>query len=805
MTKKLQKIVCLVIGILIIGAISAVVFMKTRFDVTENYSELKEEAYALYEQGKISDAIETLEAYCMYVVTDIDAKAVLGDWYYETGNQEDAYKQYYKTAESKRATEENVASLSVKNTSEIILEPLKEIKLEITPDVRMTKDMTLMITGHNIVPEQKNAGRIVLGEKILADEENYYTTEWFEVDPKGEYLTMSGGFNCAIWQFRDEYGTICAEAESTNEYRTTDTYSVNVYQMARAAIPEDAVQCRVTYFDRKKEAITASPYEELTIVYGRLPGESKVADFSYYEIPDLKEGEKIVLDKSGWTMVTTDGTLALEDWKTPSIEKGSYIKIGGKLPGRVSFNNSVKSSFAKEGIYTIRFDSMSSSAMGERMDDAKNLGFNSAVGNGTIALGENHFDNIYPWKDMKLCAIKNGKITYAGDANFALDGSSGDVFVEIPKFYVKRSVDERYDSISISGVKHDGFELDPAFVTKNGETDKIYVAAYLTAKGNSDELISASGVVPVLDLSPEKIKEKTAEKGKGFYEMDYAALAAVQKLFMVETGLRNSQYLYLGTCAYSIASAEEDGDYSLAISSNNNTNCINVTSEHNFVQGNNVIIFNSQNYEESYEKALQDVRQVKVVRDNPDGTQAVYFTGDPIKIESGVSAIAHVSTNNGSTRNVAAHTGAVSTERGTVSFKYRNIENLWGNAYVYIDGVTVNNGVATLTDRKGNKFNLAYNLPVGETSNPVNSMVRRLGYDVNHPTVMLPSEASGEATISTFYGDAYISGDGSEEYVLYYGGGWNSRACAGLFAFAANATKDENHTNTTGRMMYINE
>ncbi len=805
MTKKLQKIVWLVIGILIIGAITAVVSMKTRFDVTENYSELKEEAYALYQKGKTADAIETLKAYCMYVVTDIDAKTVLGDWYYETGSYEDAYNQYYKTAESKRATED-ISCLSVKNTSEIVLEPFKEIKLEITPDVRMTKDMTLMITGHNIVPEKIEEGRIILGEKNLADEGNYYTTGWFEVDPEGEYLTMSGGFNCAIWQFRDENGVICAEAESTNEYRTTNTYSVNVYQMARAAIPEDAVQCRVTYFDRKKEAVTASPYEELTIVYGRLPGESKAADFSYYEIPDLKEGEKIVLDESGWTMITKDGAAVLENWKIPSIEKGSYIKIGGKLPGRVSFNNSVKASFAKEGIYTIRFDSMSSSAMGERMDDAKNLGFNSAVGNKTIALGENHFDKIYPWKDMKLCAIKDGKITYAGDEKFALDGSCGDVFVEIPKFYVRRSVDERYDTISISGVKHDGFELDPAFVTKNGETDKLYVAAYLTAENTKGELISASDVMPVLDLSPEKLEAKTTEKGKGFYEMDYAALAAVQKLFMVETGLRNSQYLYMGTCAYSIASNKADGDYALALSSNNNTNCINIASDHNFGQGNNVIIFNSQNYEESYEKALNDVRQVKVVRDNADGTYAVYFTGDPIKIEGGVTAIAHVATNNGSTRNVAAHTGAVTTDRGTVSFKYRNIENLWGNAYVYIDGVTVKNGIATLTDRKGNKFNLAYNLPSDDNvSDPVKSMVRRLGYDISHPTVMLPSEANSDATISTFYGDAYITGGDSEEYVLHYGGGWNSRACAGLFAFATNATKDENHTNTTGRMMYLNE
>ena len=803
MSNKIKYAIAGLIAILLMAAGGAVWFMNYRYDVLNNVDDLKNKAIVLYETGDYETAIIQLETYCNHVATDVEARALLGDWYDAKGDENTAIMHYYQAATNKQMEENRINSLSVKNPEEILLEPVTKIKIEITPDVRRTSDMTLMITNHNLVPEKKFEGKISGTEAALTDDDNFYTTDWFSVDTKGKYLTMSGGFNHAVWQFKNEWGEIFAYAESSNTYRQKDTYSVNVYQMARANIPDKAVACRVTYFDKNKENMTASVDEELTIVYGRLPGESRNADVAYYKIPDLVDGEKIVFENSKWTMVTEKGETELADWKVPAIERGSHFSIGGVLPGRVSFEECEYADYSMERIYSIRFDSENPSATGERMDDAKNLGFNANIGNGYLALGENHFDNIYPWKDIKLCAIKDGKIAYEGEAEFATLRETGDVFVEIPKFYVRRSIDFQYDTISISGVQHENFYVDDAFVTPEGIVDKIYVAAYLTSEDNDGNLRSISGDTPVLNLSPKQLDEKTNAKGEGFAEIDYATLSAVQKLFMVETGLRNSQYAFMGVCGYSLAS-RDGNSYSIATETAEKSNSIVVESRFTYVEGNSIVLFDCTDYDGSIAEAIENARKITAVITNNDGTRSVYFDGEPMNIYEGVTAIAHIAVVNGATRAVSGHTGAVSTDRGTVGFKYRNIENLWGNAYVYISKVKIKNGEVTLTNRNNVELKLGFKLPDGLAGSINENMIRRIGCDPYLPQVFLPLEIGKGATISTFYGDAFISENiKNKEYVLHYGGGWNSGACAGLFAYTVSSAEDEIYTNTTGRMMYF--
>lgn len=55
---------------------------------------------------------------------------------------------------------------------------------------------------------------------------------------------------------------------------------------------------------------------------------------------------------------------------------------------------------------------------------------------------------------MRLCAIDAaGTTTYEDDPGFALDGSAGDVFVEIPKHYVRREVKDGVEYAAISATR----------------------------------------------------------------------------------------------------------------------------------------------------------------------------------------------------------------------------------------------------------------------------------------------------------------------------------------------------------------
>lgn len=786
-----------VIAVMTIAAAVSVFCMKIKYNTYDDLLDIRLEAEKLYyNDGDIDNAISRMEAYCAHAVTDIGAEALLGDWYMKAGNEKDAIAHYAESAARKKSGDGIIKPLGVKNTAEVIEEPIETFKLEIAPDVRMTKGMTLTVTSANIAPEKSEGGRIRGRESELDDDEGrYVTTEWFPVTPKGQYLTMSGGFNCAMWQFMDSDGEILTYAVSSNDYRRKNNSSENVYQMARVIIPDNAAQCRVTYFDSERERLTAEN-EELSIVYGRLIRKSE-SEKKTYEIPDLSEGEKITYENGSW-LLTSGGQVSALDWDAPPIERGSYIEISGELLGAVSFEGTTLTEYKKDGIYTIRFDN-SPSVAGSRLDDAANLSFNASGGGTMLNLGENDFDSIYPWSEMRLCAIDGEKIVYEGEKGFETDGSAGDVFVEIPKFYSRRFSDGEYETISISGAPHEGMGVDPAFLTANGETDRIYIAAYLTAIDDG-EAVSAAGTVPDINISFEECVS-AAEK-KGFKEIDYAALSALQKLFMVETGLRNSQVMYLGECALNMP--QEGLQNELAATAKEygrKTNCITVSDKFNFKVGDSVVIYRVDDFDASLEKALREKRTVTAVVNNYDRTISVFFSGDPIFIFAGRSAAAQASAAAGGTDAGEYHTFAEDTARGTVEFKYRGIENLWGAADVFIDEITVNDGEVTITDRRGEKKVLSYNLPItDETAQQADMFaVKRMGFDALNPDIMLPGELGGGAGYSNYYGDAFHSKAG--ERVLTFGGRWDKKLSAGIFSYDASLARNEKAFGAAGRMM----
>ena len=91
-------------------------------------------------------------------------------------------------------------------------------------------------------------------------------------------------------------------------------------------------------------------------------------------------------------------------------------------------------------ILGIEFDDSIPNGGERRICDASEMHNDYVVGSVfQINGGINDFDNAYPFGAMRLCNLKleNGKkvITYEGEAGFDRTGVSGNVMVEIPKFY----------------------------------------------------------------------------------------------------------------------------------------------------------------------------------------------------------------------------------------------------------------------------------------------------------------------------------------------------------------------------------
>ena len=151
-----------------------------------------------------------------------------------------------------------------------------------------------------------------------------------------------------------------------------------------------------------------------------------------------------------------------------------------------------------------------------------------------------------------------------GAAN--LDGSDGQVMVEIPKFYYKYDFSTNVHIWEISLSQLDGYILHPAFLKNGVEVDNRYIGAYegvgfdfsagdyidhgnVAATGWSgttidtanDILSSVSGKNPITDQTRAELRSIAANRGTGWRQLDFYLVSAIQLLYLIEFAAWNSQ------------------------------------------------------------------------------------------------------------------------------------------------------------------------------------------------------------------------------------------------------------------------
>jgi hypothetical protein len=157
-------------------------------------------------------------------------------------------------------------------------------------------------------------------------------------------------------------------------------------------------------------------------------------------------------------------------------------------------------------------------------------------------------DFTYIQRQMKRCTLlDNGTVNYylsETNSNYkedgsaaVLDGTDGDVMVEIPKFYYKYSYKNGTHSHMINLLPFDGATVHPAFVDNGSEIYKIYIAAYaMDANGRS-----VSGSYPKVSQTRDGARTTAKSNGSGWGHQDFNTLSAVQLLMLVEFADFNSQ------------------------------------------------------------------------------------------------------------------------------------------------------------------------------------------------------------------------------------------------------------------------
>ena len=145
---------------------------------------------------------------------------------------------------------------------------------------------------------------------------------------------------------------------------------------------------------------------------------------------------------------------------------------------------------------------------------------------------------------MRRCVLNaNGTVNYylhptdstkkADGSAAVIDGSAGNVMVEIPKFYYKYEYAAPVHKWSISPLQEAGYTIHPAFVRGGVEQAYRYYCAY-EGYNNGGKLISRSGVLPTAKQTIATFRTQAQANGAGWSLIDWNLLYAVQMLFLTE-------------------------------------------------------------------------------------------------------------------------------------------------------------------------------------------------------------------------------------------------------------------------------
>ena len=854
-------VLIIIAGILLCGGIVAYGIHKKGSSVTYDKDKMIEYADKFYASGDIRKAIKQLEYYCLGRDDVFDEELKLARWYEEIYEEEKALKAY---AEAVSMADYDDNDISVKNPFYHVNSTSVEFKIE--PVVGFTKDVELVFKGENITSDAYDSGKINGIRNELTEDEGCRTTQWVEVDKSKGTIILTGDMNCAIWQFMnadgeiqniedryietDEEGNpVNPEDEGENVICRMGSIDLRNRPYSKMEIPEDAVKCRVTYADESIGNRKFSDSRGVVMYYGNILQGYSDSGASSCKLPDLTEGQSIVYKDGKWSLYVNDSYMQDLDIDAPAIYGGAGIFMQGEICGRMVIDSGAESVIGNpDEEYGIEYSSSSGVTVCRRLGDAVGMHFDYCIDNEWVGTGVNDFDRAYPWSDMKLCCLgtdENGefKVTYEGEPGFALDGSAGNVMVEIPKFYVKRVVDGDMEQIWISGTQHSGYVLDPVFVDTGVEKDHVYVGAFSGVEQNG-VLYSRSGSYPVVNISYDEVRAMARQGGEGFREIGFTMYSAIQKLFIVETGCLDSTSIMAGEqdlYYYSQSKDATNKNTAIAIQSATGSNSIVVNSfskTEKFEEGQSIVFLNTTDGWSAMEKAggpngTGQRENMPGEADSETGMEIVdgccreivsvssmdehieiTFDGGPVDVRAGETVIASYPSLTGKTSSIDYCTGCIKANDGRHGFKYRNIENIYGSQMMMLGAdAYIMDGAFWFTDEMGMEQMLNAFIPEQDSSidggeskhNITNDIcIKKMSYDAEHPTYMVPVEY-GASTYS-HYADYYYYKSSSEgaKYYLCVGDVMNSRRAGGLFDLRAIINSEEGWERyyCGGRLMY---
>jgi hypothetical protein len=426
--------------------------------------------------------------------------------------------------------------------------------------------------------------------------------------------------------------------------------------------------------------------------------------------------------------------------------------------------------------------SNNSSSDWERTDDAVGLTALATKNGETVV---NDFDSLSPWKDIisfNLDLTTKKRKAYYGDADFKFDGTNGDVFTHVPKFWIKIWQENDYDYIQIADYARTGFT----------KIDGFDIARYQTGLVDS-VLHSYSGLVPEYTRTLPSFRTLTQAIGSEFCLMDWRYFI-LQYLYLVEFANYNSQsMLGNGITAMRIS----DLDKALIAENSTNRFVVNTTAGNAFIVGQTICIGTSAAWTASVAKD----RRITAITDYSSGSitgKSITFDGSSVNIAV-TNVIWSSAQHSGGCDTLGMKSGCLVND-SKHALIYRGIENIFGNIDHWIDGINIKDNQGWICKEPSNyvcdKFESPYEV-LGYINANANGYAKTLGYDINNPLIKLTTEIGGAS--GTYMTDYYYQNTGNR--VARVGGDFINGDNAGLWYWKLSGSSSSSDWDIGARVL----
>ena len=351
--------------------------------------------------------------------------------------------------------------------------------------------------------------------------------------------------------------------------------------------------------------------------------------------------------------------------------------------------------------------------------------------------------------------------------------ADGNVFVRIPKFYIRKTDSPTLKTWQICKQRMPGSYVPWCFInfTTGAELDYVDVGKYV-AGNNGTKLTSVADVYPTINQNIVTFRTWAENNGAGYQQLDIHVYDMLQVLFTIEFATLDSQSIMYGWATGTYGSTELlTADTAAA-----NTIVVSNTTGAKFAVGQPVGLGTSQGDNQIFYGRV--ITQIDV--DTPGaGSTTITVDGAAFNASTG-NYLYNVGWKSGFSSGIAASSGSLANNtNGKNPMVYRGIENIYGSVWQFVDGLNINARQAwyckDADDYASNVFAAPYE-KIGYVNKDASGYVKYMGFDPANPTVELPVDVS-----ANYYKDYYYQSTG--QYIAIVGGGWVSGGYAGLWVW----------------------